>query len=111
MASNDSDMMKELRSLQAQVMHFKDLLSEEGEKVAGEARGRAATLLNGAGRKVQDAASYAKDEAVSIGSVAREHPTATSTALLTAGVVGGLIGYFLATSSQTSLSYSPRRWL
>ena len=108
MASNNSDMMNELRSLQAQVMHFKDLLSEEGEKVAGDARGRAATLLNGAGRKVQDAASYAKDEAVSMGSVVREHPTAT--ALLTAGVVGGLIGYFLATSSQSS-SYSPRRWL
>ena len=33
MASNNSDIMNELRSLQAQVMHFKDLLSEEGEKV------------------------------------------------------------------------------
>lgn len=111
MASNsNSDMMNELRSLQAQVMHFKDLLSEEGEKVAGEARGRAATLLNGAGRKAQDVASYARDEAVSIGAVAREHPTATSTALLTAGLVGSLIGYFLATSSQAS-TYSPRRWL
>ncbi|MBW8301393.1 MAG: hypothetical protein K0M60_17495 [Hydrogenophaga sp.] len=110
MASNNSDMMNELRSLQAQVMHFKDLLSEEGEKVAGEARGRAATLLNGAGRKVQDVANYAKDEAVSIGSVAREHPTGTSTALLTAGLVGGVIGYFLATSSQAP-TYSSRRWL
>ncbi|MFN7012036.1 MAG: hypothetical protein ACK4PN_18630 [Allorhizobium sp.] len=109
MASN-SDMMNELRSLQAQVMHFKDQLSEEGEKVAGEARGHAATLLNGAGRKVQDAADYAKDEAMTFGSVAREHPTATSTALLTAGLVGGLIGYFLATSSQ-SHSHSSRRWL
>ena len=108
MASN-SDMMNELRSLQAQVMHFKDLLSEEGEKVAGDARGRAATLLNGADRKVQDAASYAKDEAVSFGSVAREHPTAASTALIAAGVVGGLIGYLLANNTQPS--YSPRRWL
>ncbi len=110
MASNNSDIMNELRSLQAQVMHFKDLMSEEGEKVAGEARGRASTLVNGASRKVQDAASYARDEAATMGSIAREHPTATSTALLTAGVVGGLIGYFLATSSQAS-SYSPRRWL
>lgn len=65
--------------------------------------------MNGAGRKVQDAADYAKDEAMTFGSVAREHPTAASTAC-TAGLVGGLIGYFLATHSQ-SHSHSSRRWL
>ncbi|GEO84104.1 MULTISPECIES: hypothetical protein [Alphaproteobacteria] len=108
--ANNNDMMNELRSLQAQVMHFKELLSAEGEKASDDARGRAAALMNGAGRKVQDAASLARDEVVSMGSIVREHPTATSTALLTAGIVGGLIGYFLATASH-SPSYTPRRWL
>lgn len=104
MASTNNDILNELRSLQAQVLQFKDILAEEGYSVAEDVRGRAATAINGAGRKVQDAASYAKDEAVSMGTVVRDHPAAASTALLTAGVVGGLVGYFLANSSQPARS-------
>lgn len=109
-STNNSDIMNELRSLQAQVMHFKDLLAEEGDRVSGEVRGRAATALNGASRKAQDVAAYAKDEAGTVASVVRDHPAATSTALVTVGILGGLIGYFLASATQPSRNSGNWNW-
>ncbi|MCJ7996237.1 hypothetical protein J5N58_17600 [Rhizobium cremeum] len=109
-STHNGDIMNELRSLQAQVMHFKDLLAEEGERVSGEVRGRTASALNGASRKAQDVATYARDEAGTMASVVREHPAATSTALLAVGVIGGLVGYFLANASQPSRNNSHWNW-
>lgn len=94
---NNRDIMKEIKNLEAQVLRYKDLLGEEGRHVADEVRGKSAVAMRMASDKARDAASYARDEANTVASVAREHPAATSTALLAAGLIGGVIGYLLST--------------
>ncbi|MGV8936110.1 MAG: hypothetical protein ACOH2J_03245 [Allorhizobium sp.] len=104
----DTNMQTELRDLQDQVTKLTANLARQGEKTAGQFRERTAVALNGASRKAEDAADYARSEVATVAGVVREHPAATSTALLTVGLLGGLIGYFLA--STTAADNSSRRW-
>ena len=104
----ETNMQTELRDLQEQVSQLTASLARQGEKTAGQLRERTAVALNGASRKAESAADYARSEAATVAGVVREHPAATSTALLTVGLLGGLIGYFLATSTQSETS--SRRW-
>ncbi|MBP1850355.1 hypothetical protein [Rhizobium halophytocola] len=106
---NNRDIMQELKSLEAQVVHFKDLLGSESRSMAAEAKSRGSAAIDVASSKARNAASYARDEADSMASIAREHPAATSTALLTVGLVGGLIGYLLGNSMQPERT-SRWRW-
>jgi hypothetical protein len=106
---NSRDIMKELRSLEAQVLQFKDMLGEEGRSAAGDIRERGAVALRNASDRARGAAQYARDEAGSVAAIAREHPTAASTALLTVGLIGGLVGYLLA-QSQTPQRDSRWYW-
>ena len=96
MANLDNrDIMNELKNLQAQVLHFRNLLGEEGRHAADEARKRGGAALDIASSRARDAARYARDEANSVAAMAREHPTATSGALLAIGLIGGVVGYLL----------------
>lgn len=104
---NNRDIMKELRSLEAQVLQFKNMLGEEGRNVTGDLRERGAVALRNASDKARDAALYARDEAGSVAAIAREHPTAASTALLTVGLIGGLVGYLLG---QSQAPERDNRW-
>ena len=106
---NNRDIMKELKSLEAQVVHYKDLLGSEGRSVAADVKSRGSAAFDIASSKARDAASYARDEADSMASIAREHPAATSTALLTMGLIGGVIGYLLGNSMQPERT-SRWRW-
>lgn len=104
---NNRDIMRELRSLEAQVLQFKDMLGEEGRNMTSDIRERGAVALRNASGKARDAAQYAREEAGSVAAIAREHPTAASTALLTVGLIGGLIGYLLA---QSQVPERDSRW-
>lgn len=105
----ESNMQTELRELQEQVSQLTASLARQGEKTASQLRERTAVALNGASRKAESAADYARSEAATVAGVVREHPAATSTALLTVGLLGGLIGYFLAATTHSSETNS-RRW-
>ncbi|WP_416795358.1 hypothetical protein [Ciceribacter azotifigens] len=96
----DNPIQEQMRELQAQIRELRQTLGIQGERAAGQLRGRAAAALEGASRTAGDAAQYARDEAATVAGVVREHPAATSTALLMAGLIGGLVGYFIATSSE-----------
>lgn len=104
----ENSMQAEVRELQNQIANLKDLLAKQGHDVADQVREGTSVALNGASRRVGQAANYARNEAASVAGIVREHPTATSTALLTIGLLGGLVGYFLASSAQTETQR--RRW-
>lgn len=108
MANLDNrEIMNELKSLQAQVLQFRDMLGDEGRHVADEARSRGAAAIEAASSKARGAARYARDEASSVASLAREHPTATSGALLAIGLIGGVVGYLLG---QSHSNERDNRW-
>ncbi|MBB4009596.1 hypothetical protein [Allorhizobium taibaishanense] len=100
-------MQAEMRELQAQVAQLKDRLAEQSYSVANQVRGSTSHALNNAARSAQDVARYAKEEASSVAGIVREHPTATSTALLGIALVGAFVGYLVATQSQPE---PRRRW-
>ncbi len=105
----DSNMQSELRSLQNQVAELTQAISRQGSKTASTLRDRTSEVVDTASRRAQDAAGYTRAEAETMAGVFREHPTAASGALLTAGVIGGIIGYLVGTSAHNSHD-SHRRW-
>ncbi|MGF0537047.1 hypothetical protein ACQQ2Q_03565 [Agrobacterium sp. ES01] len=109
MDNNDRDMMKELKKLQDQVSHYREMLGDEGRNVAEGARARGAQALEVTSAKARDAARYARNEAGGAAAMAREYPTATSTALLTVGLIGGVVGYLIG-QSQTTERDTRWRW-
>ncbi len=105
----ETNMQAELRALQTQVTQLKDSLAKQGDKAASQLRDRTAVALNGASRKADEVAEYARAEAATVAGVMRDHPAATSTALLTVGLLGAVIGYFVGTSAQAAED-TRRRW-
>lgn len=105
--ADNTRMQEEMRALQEQIATLKDSLTSQGYSVADQVRDTASSAFSGAARKVDGATRYARNEAASVAGIVREHPTATSTALLGAALVGGLLGYLLG--SQTA-EEPRRRW-
>ncbi|HBF29225.1 hypothetical protein [Rhizobium sp.] len=105
--ADNTRIQDEMRALQDQIAQLKDNLASQGYSAAEQVRDGASSALNGAVRKVDDATRYARNEAVSVAGLVREHPTATSTALLGTALIGGLLGYLLG--SQTTQE-PRRRW-
>lgn len=104
-----NDMQSELRDLQQQVSTLRDALAREGNRAANTMRDRTAVAMDTASRRAREAADYTRAEAGSMAGIFRDHPAASSGALITAGIIGGLIGYFLS-SSTPSRDYSHRNW-
>lgn len=105
----DTNMQSELRHLQAQVAELSQALSRQGSKAAASLRERGNEVAETAARRAQNAADYTRSEAESMAGVFREHPTAASGALLTAGLIGGVIGYLVGASTQ-QVQDTRRRW-
>ncbi|THF49017.1 hypothetical protein [Allorhizobium terrae] len=105
--ADNTRMQEEMRALQDQIANLKDSLTSQGYSVADQVRDTASSAFNGAARKVDGATRYARNEAASVAGIVREHPTATSTALLGMALVGGVLGYLLG--SQTA-EEPRRRW-
>lgn len=105
----DNPIQAEIRELQNQINQLKDALSKQGDRAVGQIRERTSAALHGAQRTAEDAADYTRAEAESMAGVFREHPAATSTALLTAGLIGGVIGYFIGVAAHHE-QHAHRRW-
>lgn len=95
-----SNLQAELRELREQMSALKETLNRQASRGSYDLRNRASEALEGASHAAGAVADYARDRADTVASAARRHPAATaSTALLTLGVIGGLIGYLIATST------------
>lgn len=92
-------------------------LREEIDKLRQELAARTTETYEGmreragkAGRSVRAAArggaDYVRAEGAAVADAAREHPAATSTLVLTAGLAGFAIGYLLAGATEPP----PRRY-
>jgi hypothetical protein len=97
-----SNLQAELRELREQMSDLRHELGRQAGGAGYYARHRAAEALHGAARTAGYMADYARDGADSVAGVVRRHPTATSTALITLGIIGGIVGYLVATSTPTS---------
>ncbi len=105
--ADNTRIQDEMRALQDQIAQLKDNLAAQGYSVADQVRDSASSALNGAARRVDGATRYARNEVASVAGLVREHPTATSTALVATAVIGGLIGYLLGNQSTQD---TRRRW-
>lgn len=94
-----SNLQAELRELRQQMTELKDVIGRQAGRAGYDARHRAAEAWHGAARTAGHVAEYARDGADSVAGVVRRHPAATSTALITLGIIGGVIGYLVATST------------
>ncbi|MFN3507185.1 MAG: hypothetical protein ACK4ZU_06905 [Allorhizobium sp.] len=102
-----SNLQAELRELREQMSDLKDVIGRQAGRAGYDARHRAAEAWHGAARTAGTVADYARDGADSVAGVVRRHPAATSTALITLGIIGGVIGYLVATSTP---SHRDSRW-
>ncbi len=102
-----SNLQAELRELREQMSDLKEAIGRQAGRAGYDARHRAADAWHGAARTAGTVAEYARDGADSVAGVVRRHPTATSTALITLGIIGGVIGYLVATSTP---SQRDNRW-
>ncbi|MBB4952945.1 ElaB/YqjD/DUF883 family membrane-anchored ribosome-binding protein [Agrobacterium vitis] len=105
--ADNTRMQDEMRALQEQIAHLKENLASQGYSVADQVRDTASSAFTGAARKVDGAARVARHEAASVAGLVREHPTATSTALVGMALIGGVLGYLIG--SQTT-EEPRRRW-
>jgi ElaB/YqjD/DUF883 family membrane-anchored ribosome-binding protein len=94
-----SNLQAELRELREQMSDLREAVGRQAGRAGYDARHRASEALHGAARTAGTVADYARDGADSVAGVVRRHPTATSTALITLGIIGGVIGYLVATST------------
>lgn len=110
-----SNLQAELRDLREQMNDLKDMISREASRTASsvtgdDVRARASDLANGAARTAHAVADYAREGADTVAGVVRRHPAAaTSAGLLTLGIVGGVVGYLLASSTPPARD-SRWRW-
>jgi len=102
-----SNLQAELRELREQMSDLKDELARQAGGAGYYARHRAAEALHGAARTAGAVAGYAREGADNVADVVKRHPTAASTALITLGIIGGVIGYLVATSTP---SHRDNRW-
>ncbi|QLF69612.1 hypothetical protein FE840_008685 [Peteryoungia desertarenae] len=94
-----SNLQAELRELREQMSELSEIISTQARRRGRDARHEASSALHSAARRAGDVADYARDGIDSMTGMARRHPAATSTALLTLGLIGIAIGYMAATST------------
>jgi ElaB/YqjD/DUF883 family membrane-anchored ribosome-binding protein len=101
--ATNSALQAELRELRDQMSELQDVIAQQASRKGIDLRNKASDVAQTAAQSATRTASavvdYARDGADGVAGVVRRHPTATSTALLTIGIIGGLIGYLVATST------------
>ncbi len=110
MATNVDDiktsMNKDIAALQQEISRLQKLVSAQGTEAYYELRDRAGKAYDEAAPRAKRAVAQIRAESAAVADAAREHPTATTTALVLVGAIGFLAGYLLAGHSQPE----PRQW-
>ncbi|TBD81855.1 hypothetical protein [Rhizobium ruizarguesonis] len=110
MAANTDDIRasvsKDIAALQQEVSRLQKMISAQGAEAYYEVRGRAGKAYDEALPRAKNAVAQIRAEGVAAADAAREHPAATTTALVLAGAIGFLAGYLLSRSPQPQ----PRQW-
>lgn len=110
MAANTDDIRtsvsKDIAALQQEVSRLQKMISAQGAEAYYEVRGRAGKAYDDAVPRAKSAVAHIKAESAAAAGAAREHPAATTTALVLAGAIGFLAGYLLSGSPQPQ----PRQW-
>ena len=97
---------KDIAALQQEVSRLQKMISAQGTEAYYELRDRATKTYEDAAPRAKRAVAQIKAEGVAAAGAAREHPTATTTALALVGAIGFLAGYLLASRSEPE----PRGW-
>lgn len=110
MAANTDDLRtsvsKDIAALQQEVSRMQKMISAQGAEAYYEVRDRAGKAYDDALPRAKNAVAQIRAEGAAVAGTAREHPAATTTALLVAGAIGFLAGYMLSGTSQPE----PRHW-
>lgn len=110
MAANTDDLRtsvsKDIAALQQEVSRLQKMISAQGAEAYYEVRDRAGKAYEDALPRAKSAVAQIRAEGAAVAGTAREHPAATTTALLVAGAIGFLAGYMLSGTSQPE----PRHW-
>ncbi|MBB2675354.1 hypothetical protein N2597_16260 [Rhizobium sophoriradicis] len=91
---------KDIAALQQEVSRLQKMISAQSAEAYYEVRGRAGKAYDEALPRAKNAVAQIRAEGAAAAGAAREHPAATTTALLLAGAVGFLFGYLLSGSPQ-----------
>ncbi|ACE92587.1 hypothetical protein AMC78_CH03669 [Rhizobium phaseoli] len=91
---------KDIAALQQEVSRLQKMISAQGAEAYYEVRGRAGKVYDEALPRAKNAVAQIRAEGAAAAGAAREHPAATTTALVLAGAIGFLAGYLLAGSPQ-----------
>lgn len=110
MAANTDDLKtsvsNDIAALQQEVSRLQKMISAQGAEAYYEVRDRAGKAYDDALPRAKNAVAQIRAEGAAVAGTAREHPAATTTALLVAGAIGFLAGYMLSGTSRPE----PHRW-
>jgi len=97
---------KQLSELRGEITQLRKALSAQGGDAVSQLKDQADSAYENASARAKSAARYVQDQASVVAGTVKENPATTTTILGVIGVVGFLIGYSIATSSQET----KRRW-
>jgi ElaB/YqjD/DUF883 family membrane-anchored ribosome-binding protein len=97
---------KDIAALQQEVARLQKMISAQGAEAYYEVRDRAGKAYAEAVPRAKNAVAQIRAESVAAADAAREHPAATTTALVLVGAIGFLAGYLLSSAPQPQ----PRQW-
>ena len=87
---------KDIAALQREVSRLQKMISAQGTEAYYEVRDRAAKAYDDAIPRARNAVAQIRAEGVAAAGAAREHPAATTTALVFAAALGFLAGYMMS---------------
>jgi ElaB/YqjD/DUF883 family membrane-anchored ribosome-binding protein len=99
------------KSVEDQIFELQDQVRELSRVIAakaGEARDEAAPMMDAAAGTVRSAARSVRHQGQQVVDTVRENPGAASSVAVTAGVIGLVVGYLVASASQSNGATS--RW-
>ncbi|NLS05642.1 hypothetical protein HGP14_20045 [Rhizobium sp. P32RR-XVIII] len=109
MAANTDDIResvsKDIAALQREVSRLQKMISAQGAEAYYEVRDRAAKAYEDTLPRAKNAVAQIRAEGMAAAGAAREHPTATTTALVFAAALGFLAGYMMSNHRQPQSRY------
>lgn len=100
-----TDVQSQISALRAEIAQLQKDFGARGSEAYETIRDRAGIAVEAARPAMRSATKYVRNEGSAMAGIARDHPAAVSTVVLTAGLAGVVIGYLLGSLE----SEPPRR--